>query len=381
MTEVSSISAAKAPLPDVFDAAEQDAFVRAFCDKTCQLFDREPSDRFEALFPWQTINDLLTLNLLDTKRMRVVKDGRDLPLSFYRRENDHKSLDAGKLTTLLHQGASLAINSVQYFVPQIRALATQFERWSDQKVNVNAYLSFGKGGAFTSHYDTHDVLVLQVYGNKAWTIFDEPAPVPILEHSHSPRHGGRGKPVLMEPMLRPGSMVFVPRGYFHQAAVQKDVSVHLTFGIRSARAVDYLDVLRKRCLDEALFREDVHAVGGDDALEAHEASVKARLHQMIDEFSFAEFLAGRRNRRGPFDLFHLGPAPALDRDTVLVPLMRGTPSVAQDDPIVAAVLTELSDNYTLTFGRLCDSLAGLTDTERLRATVSGLLADRLIAAE
>ena len=48
-----------------------------------------------------------------------------------------------------------------------------------QRLNVNAYMTFGPGGAFAMHYDSHDVFVLQVHGSKHWFIYDQPEAAPI----------------------------------------------------------------------------------------------------------------------------------------------------------------------------------------------------------
>ena len=373
-----------ARVPEVFNALGSMQLKQAYCEKSCFHFQQDDRDRLADVFSWETLNKLLSLDLLDEKRMRVVKDGRDLPTAFYRRDNERKSIDARKLTALLNQGASLAINSVQYFSPDVRRIAGQIERWLDQKVNVNGYVSFGTGGAFTSHFDTHDVLVLQIHGDKVWTIYDEPEPYPILEHVTSPRHGGRGRPVLMEANLRSGDMLFVPRGYFHQAAVQNSTSVHLTFGIRSARGMDYLDELRKRCLQSEVFRKDIHTAAGPQAAAEHEAAMKAALHAMVDEFSFDAFLEKRRHKREPLDFFQLGPAQELAEDPLLVPLVRQRTGYAMppksDAEVVTQVMGQLVDHNSMRLTQLCESLDGTVTPAAVRATIDLLVRERLVQA-
>jgi ribosomal protein L16 Arg81 hydroxylase len=46
------------------------------------------------------------------------------------------------------------------------------------RTHVNAYLSFSKGGAFKPHWDLHDVLVVQVHGNKQWRVWNAEVPLP-----------------------------------------------------------------------------------------------------------------------------------------------------------------------------------------------------------
>ena len=92
---------------------------------------------------------------------------------------------------MLKQNASVALNAVQYYCPPVRRLATQMEIALGQRLNVNAYMTFGPGGAFAMHYNSHDVFVLQVHGSKHWFIYDQPAASPIDYVQKANRSRGR----------------------------------------------------------------------------------------------------------------------------------------------------------------------------------------------
>ncbi|MEP6868383.1 MAG: cupin domain-containing protein [Novosphingobium sp.] len=368
--------------PEIFSTLGGEQFLSAYLEKNVTHFEHESRDRFEDLLSWEMINHLMSLNLFDDKRIRVVKDSRDVPLSFYRRDSDRRALDSVKLTALLDQGSSLAINSVQFLSPGVRRIANQLERWLDQKVNVNAYISFGTGGAFTSHFDSHDVLVLQVYGSKDWTIYQQPEPYPIDGHAVKVRHAAQGRPILMERTLHSGEILFVPRGYFHQAAVKNSTSVHLTFGIIPAPGVEFIDRVRKRCLQVEEFRKDILGVAGPGALAEQELRMKTLLHQMIDEYSFETFLEERRRKRETVDFFRLGPEKEAQDDPVLVPLVRqrdgfALPTTANPD-IARQVLVRLFDNNAMNLSSLCQSLDGEIEAEDIKTAVDCLVAGRLI---
>ncbi|MEP7221699.1 MAG: cupin domain-containing protein [Novosphingobium sp.] len=368
--------------PEIFSAPGSEQFLTAFIEKNCLHFQHDDRERFADLLSWDAINTLMSLNLFDDKRIRVVKDGRPIPLSFYRRESDTRPVDAAKLTDLLNQGASLAINSVNLLSSNVRRITNQLERWLDQKVNVNAYISFGTGGAFTAHYDSHDVLVLQVYGEKDWTLFDDPAPYP-MDGSAKPRHADKGRSPLMEVTIRPGEMLFVPRGYVHKAAVKNSTSVHLTFGIHPVIGSEFIGRLRKRCLERDEFRMDIAPVSGTEALAAQELRLKTLLHKMIDEYSFTTFLDELRNEREVLDLFQLGPNREVTSDAVLVPLVRqreNFPLPAKANPDVARpVLDRLMDNNTMKLGALCDSFDGEIEAGDVKTAVDCLIGGRLVA--
>jgi len=295
-------------------------FATHFCNKQMLHMPQEDRARFQHLLPWQMINDILALEMLDEKLLRVARDGRDIPPTLYRKTTgDRDIVDCRKLHDLLKQNASVAINQIQYLSPPVRRLATQIEVALGQKVNVNAYMTFGPGGAFAMHYDSHDVLVMQVHGTKHWFIYDEPAPSPIDYEKQSKPHE---RNVVFETVLREGDVLFVPRGTYHRAAVTDTDSVHLTFGIHTFKGLDFMVWLRQQVEKEELFRKDLIALRGPEALAEQERAIKARLSEMIDSYSLADHLEEWRRSRKPINDFRLGPKPDLDDHTMLAPLLR-----------------------------------------------------------
>jgi ribosomal protein L16 Arg81 hydroxylase len=226
------------------------------------------------------------------------------------------------------------------------------------------------------------VLVLQVYGEKDWTIFDQPAVYPVDGHAEKKRHESKGRLPLMQPTLRAGEMLYVPRGYVHQAAVKDSVSVHLTFGINPILGLEFIDLLRKRCLELGEFRQDVLGVAGPEALAIQEQSLKSLLHQMIDELSFASFLDECKKKREVVDFYRLGPQSTMQSDAVLVPLVRkrdglALPTVA-NQAIAGPVLDRLIVNRAMKLGALCDSFDGEIEADDVKTAVDCLVGGRLV---
>ena len=75
--------------------------------------------------------------------------------------------------------------------------------------NVNAYLSFHKGGAFKPHWDVMDVLVVQVHGNKRWRIWNAQTSNPV-ELADRPKVDFSIAPD-QEIVMAPGDVLFIPR--------------------------------------------------------------------------------------------------------------------------------------------------------------------------
>jgi hypothetical protein len=102
-------------------------------------------------------------------------------------------------------------------------------------VQVNAYVTPPQSQGFSAHYDVHDVFVLQVAGQKRWTIHAPVRTAPLRDEAWADRRAAveqaaTGDP-LLEVTLRPGDALYLPRGFLHAAQALGDTSAHLTVGV------------------------------------------------------------------------------------------------------------------------------------------------------
>ena len=360
---------------------EQSDFVRHFCNKQLFHIAQDDRTRFEHLLSWQAINDLLSKNLLDQKLLRVARDGRDIPPSLYRKnDGDIDAVDARKFHELLRQNASVGLNAVQYYSPPVRRLASQIEIALEQRLSVNAYMTFGPGGAFAMHYDSHDVLVLQVHGSKHWFIYDQPEPSPI---DYVRKAKPEPREVVFETVLQAGDVLYVPRGTYHRAAVTETNSVHLTFGIQTFMGLKFIEWLLNEAQKEQLFREDILTLRGPEAFAAQERAFKTRLCEIINDTPLLENFEQWQKKRRPVDRFHLGPPEELEDRTLLAPLLRSRQawrdSLADKgkQPSAAGerIIQSLIERNFATVAELKAELGAVLDENMLKSTLAKLLDD------
>lgn len=358
---------------------EESDFIRHFCDKQVLHITQGDRARFEHLLSWKMINELLSQNLLDQKLLRVARDGRDLPPSLYRKDDgDIDAVDSRKLHGLLKQNASVAMNAVQYYSPPVRRLAHQIEVALGQRLNVNAYMTFGPGGAFAMHYDSHDVLVLQIHGSKHWFIYDQPAASPI---DYVAKAKPEPREVVYETVLQQGDVLYVPRGTYHRAAVTDTNSVHLTFGIHTYKGLKFLEWLLENGQKEEIFRRDILSIAGPEAFAEQERLVKARLCEIINNTPLMDDFERWQRKRRPVDRFHLGPVQELDDEATLAPLLRSRqawrdslrkngkePSAAGEQIMEALVARSLA-----TVSELKTDLVDVLDEDTIKSTLAELL--------
>ena len=138
-------------------------------------------------------------------------------------------------------------------------------------VQANAYWTPRGSQGFAVHHDTHDVLVLQVAGEKRWLVYDPLLELPLKEQRWSPALGEPGEPV-EELVLRAGDTLYLPRGWLHQAETSDTDSLHLTIGLVAQTRLDAVRAAVAASADDVAFRRG----GAPDPGEADELLERVR---------------------------------------------------------------------------------------------------------
>jgi ribosomal protein L16 Arg81 hydroxylase len=144
-------------------------------------------------------------------------------------------------------GHSVVLNYLEDSWPPLFDLVSSLGRVFCASIGVNMYLTPKGSKTFALHTDDHDVFVLQVQGEKSWRLHElRNLGVMRLDYKkdlaftsdwgHSRLEG----PVLAELTLRPGDVLYIPRGMPHCAVAQSETSLHLTISITPLYWMDFL---------------------------------------------------------------------------------------------------------------------------------------------
>jgi len=143
------------------------------------------------------------------------------------------------------EGCSVRILHPQRYQDALLQLVQALERFFSSPVGCNAYWTPASAQGFAPHYDDIDALVLQLEGEKRWRLY-----APLQESEVLPRYSSTDfeakdlGPVLAEVILKPGDMMYMPRGLIHEAFSLKDChSLHVTISVGQRCAwVDFLEL-------------------------------------------------------------------------------------------------------------------------------------------
>ena len=143
--------------------------------------------------------------------------------------------DPAKVQLFLRMGASLVGDHIEDIDPAVRQAANMLSDQFAGTAGANVYCSFKNIRAFNSHCDLHEVFAVQLEGEKVWQIYENraDAPVEALEGKDAQAIIDQAKGrVMMTVRMQPGDLLYIPRGYFHDALADSDASLHLTFGVK-----------------------------------------------------------------------------------------------------------------------------------------------------
>jgi hypothetical protein len=179
------------------------------------------------------VQRFITSGLVEPSDIRIYRHGSAVePSDYCRRLGSRELIRPARVNALFREGSSVVLNSMHLRFHTLAQFSTDLGCELGQIVGVNGYYSPAGSWAFARHYDTHDVFVLQIAGLKTWSVYNPPIELPI-EHPKLDRQNltCTARPAF-ERVLRPGDVLYLPRGWPHKAHTTEDVSLHLTIGIQ-----------------------------------------------------------------------------------------------------------------------------------------------------
>jgi ribosomal protein L16 Arg81 hydroxylase len=245
------------------------------------------SQKFQPFFSWSDLNYLLNYHKLKAPDLRFSMDGKLLPETPERRE----------WGDLLRQGATLIINGVHKRVPAVVELAANLRYDIGYETHVNLYCSPVNQQGFECHYDTHDVLILQINGDKEWFVYQETVPCPTTG-MHSSDQPKPEAPPYLQCVLKAGDLLYVPRGHWHYAVACDQPSLHLTIGIECQTGLDWLRWLIDALKEDPAWRKSLPLAVDSSATAMEQQLIALRqhlieklhhpnmLHQYIDALAY-----------------------------------------------------------------------------------------------
>ncbi len=230
-------------------------FLRDSWEQRPRVVRRGRPDYFHELLTLDDIDRVLTTLDRRYPDVLVKRAGRDFTASDY--TTDGSTLDVAKIYQLFEEGATVTLAFLDTVLPSLERFCREVEIELSMPLQANVYLTPPHEQGANVHYDTHDVFVLQISGSKQWTIYDAPLPLPLSGQAFDAQVHRPGAPT-HEFELDAGDVVYIPRGWLHQARATAATSLHITAGVLRYTWTDLLlELVSRVALEEPSFRQSL----------------------------------------------------------------------------------------------------------------------------
>jgi hypothetical protein len=210
-----------------------------------------------------------------------------------------------KVEVFLSAGASLIANDVLSIHEPLMRIGETLSRTFAASIGANIYCSFRGVQAFGTHFDNHDVIVIQTGGTKVWNLYASRADNPIEnfpDDDATRRWFEQTRGALMQQVtMQPGDVLYLPRGWYHDALATDGPSLHVTFAITPLHGRTLLSLLNLEAMKNPAYRAFAPPAteDGGAALAAHLAEYGQILARIAASPAFAEEVARSQTRMTP----------------------------------------------------------------------------------
>ena len=241
---------------------------------------RAEPGRFDDLLSVRDLERLLTETSIRTPGFRLVKAGETVEgyttdLS-WRPEPFTGVADVARVLAEFEGGATIVLQGLHHSWLSLARFCRRLEAFLGHPAQANAYFTPRGSQGLPVHHDTHEVLSLQVAGEKRWLVYEPVLELPLKSQRYRSALGAPGEPVL-DVTLRAGDTLYLPRGWLHQALTSDTDSLHITVGVNVRTWLDEARAALEASADDVAFRR---AVDGDEPpwpdLDPDAASARAR---------------------------------------------------------------------------------------------------------
>lgn len=150
--------------------------------------------------------------------------------------------DPARIKSLLDKGATLLLRCIEHWHAPTATMLDALSGELGRPIEAFYFVTPEGHQGLPLHRDDADVLVVQVAGSKRWRVHEGPGDAGWAAGAIG---DGPQPAEVLATTLSKGEVLYIPRGFAHQAVGDGGLSVHLSLTIREAGTVDLHRALQR----------------------------------------------------------------------------------------------------------------------------------------
>lgn len=263
--------------------------------------------KFNEILTWSEINRIILEHRLEHPRLRMFKNVQLIPASEYvnkttsRRGSVSPTILMREFNEEILNGATLIIDAIQEMSSPIRELCENFNFSLKGICQANAYIALADQQAFDTHWDGHDVFVLQITGEKHWKIYHPTRANPLDTDLDKEKYGENQieKVLFWEGTIKEGDVLYIPRGWWHSVSPVGKETIHISIGYNPPTGVDFLKWISNQLLKEDDFRESSPLFSDKRIQNIYIERLRSLINQKLTADSYRQHIEDRIGKLSP----------------------------------------------------------------------------------
>ena len=197
----------KDPLSYLISPISKTEFFKTYHEKEALLSKHNDANRFHGLLSIDRIDEIIASTELPPSSLDMVRKEPPIERSYYTFKNGN--IDRGAVIRHYQEGATIILPQLHLADEILAKFCRSLENVFSSHVQTNIYLTPGSSQGFNTHFDDHDVFVIQLSGTKKWRLYQRPIDNPYRGESFNTKDYKAGE-LQKEFELKEGECVYIP---------------------------------------------------------------------------------------------------------------------------------------------------------------------------
>lgn len=214
-------------------------FTKTYLERKLLHLKRGNPEYFSSVVDLKHLDEIVTSIRIPPTNLNLAKDNLPLPLEDYCIGNSY--VDKSQVLEHHRNGATIILRSIEQWSSCFARLREAIENLFGCECQVNLYFTPASQKSTPPHWDTHDLIILQLVGQKMWRLFETDRTLPLADERFRTGIDVVGSKT-QEILVSQGDTMYLPRGIVHEP-VASSYSVHASIGVHTVRWVEMVEVM------------------------------------------------------------------------------------------------------------------------------------------